>query len=235
MTERELLRMHIEAVWGIGIPPLDGQEIELAAGVSLPPWPLYLATLVAGQVMIWRPGVTPDERTDVLRRADAAGAAYDPDLGMRREIVLWQTTPRPTPVLPPSAVVRRLAPDDAPLLEAFEADSADYFLAPEHAPCTGVVVDGQLASVAHSSRRTADACELGINTALGARRHGYATAATLAWTAAIAREGLCPIYSAFAYNTASLRLAAAAGYARVCESVYGPVEMAAGQEGSGVA
>ena len=30
MTDRELLRLHIEAVWGISIPPLDGATVELA-------------------------------------------------------------------------------------------------------------------------------------------------------------------------------------------------------------
>jgi RimJ/RimL family protein N-acetyltransferase len=85
-----------------------------------------------------------------------------------------------------------------------------------------VIVDGRLLSVAHSSRRTAAACELGINTVSDARRQGNATAATFAWTRAIQQEGLTPIYSAFAYNTASLRLAATVGYMRVSASVYGP-------------
>jgi RimJ/RimL family protein N-acetyltransferase len=86
-----------------------------------------------------------------------------------------------------------------------------------------VVVDGRLVSVAHSSRRTLAACELGINTISEARRQGYATAATRAWTRAIQQEGLTPIYSAFTHNTASLRLAAAAGYMQVSASVYGPI------------
>jgi uncharacterized protein with WD repeat len=50
--------------------------------------------------------------------------------------------------------------------------------------------------------------------------------ATLAWTTAVREEGLTPIYSAFAWNTASLRLAAAAGYQPVSQSVYGPVAAA---------
>jgi predicted GNAT family acetyltransferase len=75
-----------------------------------------------------------------------------------------------------------------------------------------VVVAGRLLSLAHSSRRTAEACELGIDTLPEARRRGYALAATVVWSATIRAEGLTPIYSAFAENTASLRLAEAAGY-----------------------
>jgi len=40
----------------------------------------------------------------------------------------------------------------------------------------------------------------------------YALAATILWTRAVLQEGLVPIYSVLAENTASLRLADAAGY-----------------------
>ncbi len=69
-----------------------------------------------------------------------------------------------------------------------------------------------LLSLAHSSRRTVEACELGIDTLPEARRRGYALMATVVWAATVVQEGLVPIYSAFMTNTASLRLAAAAGY-----------------------
>ena len=73
--------------------------------------------------------------------------------------------------------------------------------------------------MAHSSRRTTEACELGIDTLPEARRRGYALAATVVWSAAIRAEGLTPIYSALAENTASLRLAAAAGYREFARGV----------------
>jgi RimJ/RimL family protein N-acetyltransferase len=57
-----------------------------------------------------------------------------------------------------------------------------------------------------------EACELGIDTLPEARRRGYALAATIVWTRAVMQEGLVPLYSALAENTASLRLAAVAGY-----------------------
>ncbi len=223
MTERELLRLHIEAVWGVGIPPLDSDIIELTAVIPLPPWLLYHAHLSQGQITIWRPGIAPEQRADLLQRAYRAGTAYDAAIGMRREVVLWFLDSPHLPDTQPQHTARLLTADDATLLEAFEAGSASYFLSSSCAPCIGVIVDGQLVSVAHSSRRTAQACELGINTAPDARHRGYATIAVRAWTQAIQQEGLTPIYSAFAHNTASLRLAAATGYVRVSESVYGPV------------
>jgi predicted GNAT family acetyltransferase len=82
-----------------------------------------------------------------------------------------------------------------------------------------VLVDGRLCSIAHSSRRTREACELGINTLPEARRKGYALAATVAWSAAIVQEGLTPIYSALATNTPSLNLACAAGYREIARAV----------------
>lgn len=223
LTDRAFLRLHIEAVWGISILPLDGAAIELAATNPLPPWSLYQASLADGEVTIWRPGVSADERADLLARARRAGPEYDAALGMRREVVLrLSATPSASP-LPSQPAARLLTAADAPLLEAFEAGSASYFLDPHHAPCLGVIVAGRLVSVAHSSRRTPYACELGINTAPDARRRGYATTAVRAWTESILREGLTPIYSAFAHNTPSLRLAAAADYIQVSASVYGPV------------
>ncbi|HEY1388473.1 MAG TPA: GNAT family N-acetyltransferase [Ktedonobacterales bacterium] len=221
MTDRELLRLHIEAVWEISIPPLDGAIVELTDTTPLPRWSLYQAELAQGeQVTIWRPGVAPDERADLLKRAHNADVVFDAAVGMRREVVLRFPD---TLNIAAEQSARLLTADDAALLEAFEAGSTSYYLNPSHAPCIGVVVDGRLVSVAHSSRRTAAACELGINTVREARRQGYARAATRAWTLAIQQEGLTPIYSAFAHNTASLRLAAAAGCVQVSASVYGPV------------
>lgn len=226
MTEREFLRLHIEAVWGISVPPLDAASAELAPGGALPPWPLYLARLATGeQITLWRPDATAEQRADVLRREQLAGDTFDPALGMSREVVLWQAGATSSAHATDRGA-RLLTADDAALVEAFEAGSVSYFLDPQRAPCYGVIQDGRLVSVAHSSRRTGGACELGINTLPEARQRGYARAATLAWTAAVRGEGLTPIYSAFAWNTASLRLAAAASYRIVSQSVYGPVRAA---------
>ena len=226
LSDRAFLRLHIEAVWGISIPPLDGATVELSADNPLPPWTVYQASLADGQVTIWRPGVVPEEGTDLLERVRNAGLDYDPALGMRREVVLRLSGNSPTSHTPSHPAARLLTVSDTLLLEAFEQDSASYFLDPIHAPCLGVIVAGRLVSVAHSSRRTSAARELGINTALDARKRGYATTAVRAWTDAILTEGLTPIYSAFAHNAASLRLAAVAGYTPVSASTYGPIPRA---------
>jgi RimJ/RimL family protein N-acetyltransferase len=224
MNDREVLRLHIEAVWRISIPPLVGASVELTATTPLPPWSLYQANLSNGQqVIIWRPGHLSDERADLLQRARNADVIFDTAISMRREVVLRLLDLPRAPNSHHQRVARQLTAKDAALLEIFEAGSASYFLSPLCAPCIGVIANGRLVSVAHSSRRTDAACELGINTIAEERRQGYATEAVHAWSRAIQQEGLTPIYSAFAYNTASLRLASATGYILVSASVYGPV------------
>jgi hypothetical protein len=108
---------------------------------------------------------------------------------------------------------------DRALIEQYEPGSAVYYLQAQRRPLIGVVVANRLWSVAHSSRRTAQACELGIDTLAEARRRGYALAATVVWSSAVCQEGLVPIYSALAENTASLNLAVAAGYREFARTV----------------
>lgn len=236
MTEHELLRIHIEACWGIDVPPLTSATVELATNTALPPWSLYCAQLSQEEVTLWRPDVLPEQRASLLQNARNAGASFDAVTGMRREVVLLEPATLPmSPTTPPAPsphtsqapetqrIVRILTSDDAARLDAFEVGSAAYYLGSQRAPCVGVFVGGRLVSVAHSSRRTTLACALGVDTLSDTRRRGYATSATIAWTHAIHQEGLLPIYSARADNTASLRLAAAAGYTPVFEGVYGPI------------
>lgn len=223
MTERELLRLHLEAVWNLTLPALDGPAREFVLERSLPPWSLYLGTFAQEQVAIWHPEVVAEQRLLYLEKARKADVAWDQALGMRREVVFHY------PIIPEEHQVRArqrariLSVEDADLINAFEPESAVYFLDPHRAPCIGVVVDGRLVSIAHSSRQTPAACELGIDTLPEARRRGYGAAATILWTAIVQQKGLIPIYSAFAWNTASLRLAKATGYVPRIEGVYGPV------------
>ncbi len=131
---------------------------------------------------------------------------------MSREVALRLSEP---PTIEPGAArqsARLLTADDYALIEAFWPGETQRILGSRAHPPIGVVRAGRLLSLAHSSRRTAEACELGIDTLPEARRRGYALAATVVWSAEITMEGLIPIYSALAENTASLRLAAAAGY-----------------------
>jgi hypothetical protein len=225
MSEREWLRLHVEAVWGIALPPLHGTEVELALDRALPPWSLYQASWSQERLTIWAPGIPPAQRTHLLDQVQGAGVTFDHASGMRCEVeVVFQQ--RHPPRLPSGAglpLVRRLTEADAVLLDQFEPGEAAYYLNTQRAPCIGVVVQGGLVSVAHSSRRTPEACELGIFTLPAARRQGYARTATVAWSEAIRQEGLQPLYSASASNTASLQLAASAGYVALIQGVYGPV------------
>lgn len=224
MNDRELLRRHIEACWNLTIAPFDegAQEIELLEDAA-PPWALYLARLPDGEIAIWRAGVPPERRADLRDRAHRVGERWEPALAMRREVAHAAPVIAPERLARAERLARILGAADAALLEAFEAESAAYYLDSRVAPCVGVVMDGKLLSVAHSSRQTPTACELGIDTLPEARRRGYATAATTLWTSLIQRRGLTPIYSAFAWNDASLRLAQTVGYQPRIAGVYGPV------------
>jgi RimJ/RimL family protein N-acetyltransferase len=224
LTDRELLRRHLAACWSLTVPPFDDEahEIELPAEAA-PPWALYLARIADAEVAIWRAGVPAEQRAELRDRARRAGARWEPVLAIRREVAHAEPTIAPERLAAAERLARTLDAADAPLLEAFEAESAAYYLNPRVAPCIGVVVDGELLSVAHSSRQTSVACELGIDTLPEARRRGYAAAATILWTALIQRRGLTPIYSAFAWNDASLRLAQSVGYLPRIAGAYGPV------------
>jgi len=215
-TNRTLLHLHVEAVWNVRLPPLVKNDITLLPESLMPPWKLYAAEMTDGaSIQIWRPNVVRSEREALLVRANEA-LALPPTIitasNIRREVALSQTV---TPVMDGAAaqmLARPLTAQDVSLVERFQTDSVDYYFHADRRPLIGVIVDGRLLSLAHSSRRTTEACELGIDTLPEARRRGYALAATLLWASMVAQEGLVPLYSAFAENTASLRLAAAAGY-----------------------
>lgn len=218
-SQRELLRLHVEAVWGIAVPPLDSDDVALAEGVT-PKWVGYHARLSDGDLRIWRAGVSSEERAQMAgmtRQALDGPAERIQDV--TREVALQLATEPAITYAEAQRIAQRLGPETAALAARFY-DDGDYLLAPERAPVVGVIVDGRLLSVAHSSRRTAEACELGIDTLPDARRCGYALAATIVWTRAVLDEGLIPFYSAFAENTASLALAAAAGYREFAKAAY---------------
>ncbi|HET8844891.1 MAG TPA: GNAT family N-acetyltransferase [Ktedonobacteraceae bacterium] len=214
-TSRTLLRLHIEAVWGVQLPPITHDTVTLLHEGTRPPWKLYLAELTDERIAIWRPDVVTPERAALLEQASEAltlSLTEHISLQIKREVALHQVASPIMDIATAQRVARLLTPDDSALVERFDPGEVEYYFHPECRPLVGVVVDGRLLSLAHSSRRTARACELGINTLPEARRRGYALAATLLWAASIVQEGLIPFYSAFAENTASLGLASAAGY-----------------------
>ena len=214
-TDRTLLRLHVEAVWSVRLPPIVENDIELLWESSQPPWKLWAGDIAGGRVHIWRPDAGPTER-EVLRlnanEALALPPTATPIAGISREVAHSLAASARLDLDSARSIARPLTLQDRPLVEAFQAGSSDDYFHPERHPLIGVVTAGRLLSLAHSSRRTQEACELGIDTLPEARRKGYGLAATIVWTRAVLQEGLVPLYSALAENTASLRLAAAAGY-----------------------
>ncbi|WP_236022851.1 GNAT family N-acetyltransferase [Dictyobacter formicarum] len=210
-TDRELLRLHVEAVWGVTLPAVDNTSIELSATGLQPDWLLYVGKLAAETIFIWRPDVTPGQRQQIAHwhptnQPGAAGyaATYE------RAFVLSHAPA--TSLATARTIARPLTEADYPLLETYEKGYGEYFFQPQRAPLFGVIKDQRLLSIAHSSRRTNQACELGIETHPQARRQGFGLAATILWANSVYQEGLLPLYSALAENDASIQLAQAAGY-----------------------
>jgi RimJ/RimL family protein N-acetyltransferase len=214
-TDSTLLRLHVEAVWGVRLPAIVFTDVELLRDGSQPSWKLCVADQASVRVHVWRPDVDALER-EALRLRVSEVLAFPPlgapIPGAHREVALsLVASPRLTEATARS-IARPLTEKDHSLVEAFQPDSHDYFFSLKRQPLIGVVISGRLLSLAHSSRRTVEACELGIDTVPEARCQGYALAETVVWTQAVLQERLVPIYSADASNTASLRLADAAGY-----------------------
>jgi RimJ/RimL family protein N-acetyltransferase len=215
LSQRALLRLHIEAVWGVRLPPIIQNNVGLHVEGPQPPWKLCAAEMDDDRVNIWRPDVLITERDGLRARANAAltlPLTEKAAPGISREAALHQITLPTISVTEARALARPLTSHDRALVEGWQPGSVEYYFHPNRHPLIGVVVAGRLLSLAHSARRTAEACELGIETVQEARRKGYALAATVLWAAQVAQEGRVPLYSALADNTASLGLAATAGY-----------------------
>jgi RimJ/RimL family protein N-acetyltransferase len=213
--DRMLLRLHVEAAWDVRLSSSLLNDVELLREGSQPSWKLCAADQTASRVYIWRPDVDAKER-EALRLRGSEALAFPPIVapipGVNQEVALSLVTSPRLDEATARNIARPLTDRDWALVEAFEPDDPDYYFRLERLPLIGVVISGQLLSLAHSSRRTPEACELGIDTLPEARRKGYALAATVVWTQAVLRERLAPLYSADASNIASLRLADAAGY-----------------------
>jgi GNAT superfamily N-acetyltransferase len=224
-----LLRLHVAAVWGLRVPPLAPGDNDLppdatvAAADGASHWELFQAATALGVVRLWRAEVSAAVRPALLARVAAARALpVDAPLppGITREVALARTAPSRLTLAQARHRARALRPQDGPLFDWFDPGEAAYYSDPHRAPVFGVVRNGRLLAVAHSSRRTCAACELGVATLPEARQRGYALAATVRWAEAVAAEGLVPLYSALATNRASLALAAAAGYRPFAHATY---------------
>ena len=213
--ERALLRLHVEAVWGIQLPPIEQNDIEVLSKGIQPTWKLLVAEVANERIHIWRADVIDRERKGLLMQANgtlALPSTQTPAAGINREVALHLATQPVADVARAEQIARPLTFRDQALLEAFQGDLGETCLNAENRPLIGVVIDGRLVILAHSSRRTHEACELGVDTVPEARRRGYALAVTILWARMVLQEGLVPLYSALAGNRASLALAASAGY-----------------------
>jgi hypothetical protein len=73
LTDRAMLHLHIEAVWGVKLPPVEANEMCLLPESVRPGWRLCAADLAEERVLIWREGVVAaGERADLLARLDEA-------------------------------------------------------------------------------------------------------------------------------------------------------------------
>jgi hypothetical protein len=220
--QRTLLRLHIEAVWGVHLPPITQNNIELLGAGPQPPWKLCAAEMESDRVNIWRPGAVVTERDELLTRVNEALALSPTESaapGISREVALHQVTSPTISITTALTFARPLTSHDQALVESFQSGSVEYYFHPDRRPLIGVVAAGRLLSLAHSSRRTSEVCELGVETLPEARHKGYALAATVLWAALIAQEGRVPLYSVLVDNTASLGLATAAGYKAFARTV----------------
>ncbi len=210
--DRTLCRLHLEAVWDIQLPLIIQNDIEIDSSSNQPPWLLYVAQVANERISIWHTGVDSPTRQNLLKQAEAAltHSRQAGEMGSERDDALKYTGQSRMTLVQ----ARRLAHPitEQNVVEAFQPGAAQYFFERGREPLFGTIRDGRLLSIAHSSRRVPEACELGIETLPEARRQGYALAATILWTHAVLGENLVPIYSALAENAPSLALAAAAGY-----------------------
>ncbi len=214
LAHRELLRLHVESVWGVQLPLSIDNDITIVPEGAMPSWSLYVAQLANERIYIWRPDVSSENRLALLERVHEAFSLLSTDSlapNIRREVAL-HIAAQPTI---DKVVANQIA---QPITVSTHLEG--YHFTPQQEPVIGVMREGRLLCVAHSAHRTAQACELGIDTQVEARRKGYALAATVLWTEAVAKVGLVPLYSALLENEASLRLAAAAGYREFARAVY---------------
>src|SRR5258708_25541685 len=89
-TNPTLLRLHVEAVWGVRLPFFVLDDVELLPDGPQPSWKLCAAALPEGRAYLWRPDVTTMER-EVLRLRVGEALAFSsivapPDL--HREVAL---------------------------------------------------------------------------------------------------------------------------------------------------
>jgi len=127
--QRALLRLHIEAVWGLRLPPIEQDTFELLSKGPQPSWKLYVADMAAGeQVAIWRPDVAETERDVLLAYARDALTVHPSECvapHISREVALHKAASPSISAVSAQQIAHLLTPDDQALVE--EDDSLIVF------------------------------------------------------------------------------------------------------------
>ena len=151
-SDRTLLRLHVEAVWDVRLPSLVLNDVELLRDGSQPSWKLCAAELAEGRLYMWRPDVTTMEREALRLRGNEALAFPPPGVPLpdvHREVALSLVASPRLDEATARCTARLLTEKDRPLVEAYEPAAQDYYFRPERQPLIGVVISGQLLSLAH--------------------------------------------------------------------------------------
>ena len=144
----------------------------------------------------------------------------------RRNEDVYHALARPAAAYPHPAV-RRLTPEDAPLLEAatptlgtpgWNWGGATTML--REGPAAGAVVGNRLVSVAYTAAVSDRHADIGVATLPQERGKGLATAAAALVGAASRASGRTPVWSTGEDNRASLKIARNLGFAEVGRRVY---------------
>lgn len=106
----------------------------------------------------------------------------------------------PEQIAPPTNVVR-LSRANADLLKENFAEMVSELNSSQ--PYLAVVEDSQAVSICRSVRLSSHAYEAGVDTLVGYRRRGYATAVVAAWALAVRALNCLPLYSTSWDNVAS--------------------------------
>ena len=143
---------------------------------------------------------------------------------IRTQDDIYHTLERPAPRIAHDDV-RRLTPDDLPLLQAAPASlQGGGFGSPAAELAEGIVaggvVAGELVAIAHAYAITPTHADVGAATHEDQRRRGLATAAAALVAAAVQATGRTPVWSCGDTNAASRRVAAKLGFREVSRRVY---------------
>ena len=215
-TDRELMRMHVEALF---THDANGRMVRVnePGGARAPRF--FLGRTAHGGVWRFRDDLDDAvvRELDALCRAEPAGdeflaapygaAPYEALLA--RHAPVERTEAGPAYVCPPelgdaSGVVRVTEQNTGLLRPHLEAWLGDV---PTRQPMRAVVVDGRAVSLCASVRITPAADEAGVETARDFRGRGHAARAVAAWAAEVRGLGRVPLYSTSWRNTASQALA----------------------------